>query len=217
MSVSLAAPVLPDEEAAARALVRAAVLLTAVASVVAVALGLILVVLLIDGRDTAALRPAFDVAAGVWGFLQAGAILLVGSTFAQRAKPLAVTLLTASASLAFAVVSFMHAGGSATDAAHGASAAVLGGLFLLWLISVVPAGARAGVVGRGSRIIGRWVVALTVLAVPVAITALLIPASVTATVFAIIAAALGLSAGVLVAVWWVVTGLGLFASPAHTR
>lgn len=219
MSVSHVAPTLPDSEAAARSLVRAAVLLTAAASVVVAALGLVLVVLLVSGRDAgaASVRTAFDAAAGVWGIIQAGALLLVASTFGLRAKAFAVTLLTASASLAFAIVSVLHAGGSTTDAAHGAAAAVLIGLFVLWLASAVPAGARAGVLGHGSRIIGSWIVALTLLALPIAVAAVLIPASVTATVFAITAAVLGLAAGVLTAVWWCVTGLGLFPSRIGAR
>src|SRR5688572_6194918 len=68
---------LPDEEAAMRALVRAAVLLTGAAAAIAAVLGVVHTVLAVAGADrAAAIAPAFAFAVGVWAGIQAVTVLM---------------------------------------------------------------------------------------------------------------------------------------------
>ncbi|HEX5858100.1 MAG TPA: hypothetical protein VFY91_08335 [Microbacterium sp.] len=203
---------LPDEEAAMRALVRAAVLLTGAAAAIAAVLGVVHTVLAVAGADrAAAVAPAFSFAVGVWGAVQAVTVLMLGMAFAQRPRLAMLTWMTALLSGVLSVTAFLHASATVSGGVLATAAGLFAIVFVLWLGVAVRAGVRSGALGSGMHAFALVLIAVGSFALGLAFVAgLAAPGSRLQEITSALAAGPGVVAWLAMPVWWLVAAFRLF-------
>ena len=203
---------LPDEEAAMRALVRAAVLLTGVAAAIAAVLGVVHTVLAVAGADrAAAVAPAFSFAVGVWAGIQALTVLMLGIAFAQRPRVAMLTWTLTVLSGALSVTAFLHAAGTVTSGVFATAAGLFAIVFVVWLSVAVRAGVSSGALGAGMHAFALVLIAVGSFALALAFVAgIAAPGSRLQEIAGALAAGPGVVAWLAMPVWWLVAAFRLF-------